>query len=48
VWKISREEPDAPDRLESMFRIAVALIFLVALIGATADLARGRRPVLFA
>jgi hypothetical protein len=26
----------------------VALILLVALVGATADLARGRRPVLFA
>jgi len=31
-----------------VFRIAVALILLVALVGATADLARGRRPVLFA
>jgi hypothetical protein len=31
-----------------MFRIAVTLILLVALVGATADLARGRRPVLFA
>jgi hypothetical protein len=46
--EISREETDAPARLESMFRIAVALIFLVALVGATADLARGRRPILFA
>jgi hypothetical protein len=46
--EISREETGAPARLESMFRIAVALIFLVALVGATADLARGRRPILFA
>jgi hypothetical protein len=31
-----------------MFRLAVALLLLIALLGATADLARGRRPVLFA
>jgi hypothetical protein len=48
VWKISREETGARRRLESMLRLAVALILLVALVGATADLARGRRPVLFA
>jgi hypothetical protein len=48
VWKISREETGARRRLESMLRLAVALVLLVALVGATADLARGRRPVLFA
>jgi hypothetical protein len=46
--EISREETGARSRLESMLRLAVALVLLVALLGATADLARGRRPVLFA
>jgi hypothetical protein len=46
--EISREETGARGRLESMLRLAVALVLLVALLGATADLARGRRPVLFA
>jgi len=31
-----------------MLRLAVALVLLVAFVGATADLARGRRPLLFA
>jgi len=31
-----------------MLRLAVALVLLVALLGATADLVRGRRPLLFA
>ena len=31
-----------------MLRLALAFLFLVAIVGATADLARGRRPVLFA
>jgi len=31
-----------------MLRLAVAFVLLVALVGATADLARGRRPVLLA
>jgi hypothetical protein len=31
-----------------MLRLAVALVLLVALVGATADLVRGRRPLLFA
>jgi hypothetical protein len=31
-----------------MLKLAVALVLLVALVGATADLAGGRRPVLFA
>jgi hypothetical protein len=31
-----------------MLRLAVTLVLLVALVGATADLVRGRRPVLFA
>jgi len=43
-----REETRAPGRLESMLRLAVALVLLVALVGASADLARGRKPVLFA
>jgi len=30
-----------------MLRLAVTLVFLVALAGAIVDLARGRRPVLF-
>jgi hypothetical protein len=30
-----------------MLRFAVTLVFLFALAGATVDLARGRRPVLF-
>jgi len=46
--EISREETGARVRLESMLRLAVALVLLVALVGATADLARGRRPLLFA
>ena len=46
--EISREETGARRRLESMLRLAVALVLLLALVGATADLARGRRPVLFA
>jgi hypothetical protein len=46
--EISREEFGARRRPESMFRLAVALVLLIALVGATADLARGRRPVLFA
>jgi len=35
-------------RLEYMLKLAVALVLLVALAGAAADLVRGRRPVLFA
>ena len=31
-----------------MFRLAVTLILIIALAGAVTDLARGRRPVLFA
>jgi hypothetical protein len=31
-----------------MFRLAVVLVLLIAFVGATTDLARGRRPVLFA
>jgi hypothetical protein len=46
--EISGEETRARGRLESMLRLAVALVLLVALFGATADLARGRRPLLFA
>ena len=46
--EISEEEKAARGRLESMFRLAVALVLLIALVGASADLARGRRPVLFA
>jgi hypothetical protein len=34
-------------RLVGMLRLAVTLVFLFALAGATVDLARGRRPVLF-
>jgi hypothetical protein len=30
-----------------MFRLAVTLVFLIALAGALTDLARGRRPLLF-
>ena len=48
VWKVSREDLGVRARLEHMFRLAVALILVIALVGATADLARGRRPVLFA
>jgi hypothetical protein len=48
VWKSLGEETGPYGRLESMLRLAVALVLLVALVGATADLARGRRPVLFA
>ncbi len=48
VWKISREETGPCVRLESMLKLALAFLFLVAIVGATADLARGRRPVLFA
>jgi hypothetical protein len=46
--EISREETGARGRLENMLRLAVTLVLLVALVGATADLVRGRRPVLFA
>jgi hypothetical protein len=48
VWKISKEEKAVLGRLESMFRLAVALVLLIALVGASADLVRGRRPVLLA
>jgi len=48
VWKSCEEEIKRPGRPESMIRLAVVLVFLIALVGASADLARGRRPVLFA
>jgi hypothetical protein len=44
----SKEDFRARRRLEHMLRLAVALIVVVALAGAAADLVRGRRPVLFA
>jgi hypothetical protein len=47
VWKLRREDLGRAARLESMFRLAVTLVFLVALAGALTDLARGRRPLLF-
>jgi hypothetical protein len=43
-----REDLGAGARLGDMFKVAVMLIVIVALAGAVADLARGRRPVLFA
>ena len=30
-----------------MLRLAVTIVFLIAMVGALADLSRGRRPVLF-
>jgi hypothetical protein len=35
-------------RLDDMLRLTVTVVILIALAGAAADLARGRRPVLFA
>jgi hypothetical protein len=48
VWKHRREDLRLQARLEHMLKLAVAVVFLVALAGAAADLVRGRRPVLFA
>jgi hypothetical protein len=42
------EESGVGARLDDMLRLALTLVLLVALAGAAADLARGRRPVLFA
>jgi hypothetical protein len=47
LWKPCAEDFGLRARLVGMLRLAVTLVFLVALVGATADLARGRRPVLF-
>ena len=46
--KTSREDSRLLGRLEHMLKLAVALVLLVALAGAATDLARGRRPALFA
>lgn len=48
MWKTSREDLRPAGRLEHMLKLAVVLVLLVALAGAATDLARGRRPVLFA
>jgi hypothetical protein len=48
LWKTSREDLHSRGRLEHMLKLAVVLVLLVALAGAATDLARGRRPVLFA
>jgi hypothetical protein len=47
LWKPCAEDFGLRARLVGMLRLAVTLVFLVALAGATVDLARGRRPVLF-
>jgi len=47
LWKCCTEDFGPRDRLVGMLRLAVTLVFLFALAGATVDFARGRRPVLF-
>jgi hypothetical protein len=47
VWKLRREDLCRHARLDSMLRLAVTLVFVVAMAGALADLVRGRRPLLF-
>jgi hypothetical protein len=47
LWKLCAEDFRLRARLVGMLRFAVTLVFLFALAGATVDLARGRRPVLF-
>jgi len=47
VLKLRREDLRRRARLDSMLRLAVTLVFVVAMAGALADLARGRRPLLF-
>jgi hypothetical protein len=47
LWKRCAEDFRLRARLVGMLRLAVTLVFLFALAGATVDLARGRRPVLF-
>jgi hypothetical protein len=46
VWKLWREDFGRKARQESMLRLAVTFVILIALAGALADLARGRRPLL--
>jgi hypothetical protein len=47
LWKFCAEDFGPRVRLVGMLRLAVTLVLLLALAGATVDLARGRRPVLF-
>ena len=46
LWKLWREDSGRKARQESMLRLAVTFVILIALAGALADLARGRRPLL--
>jgi len=48
LWKVSREDFCADRRLESMLKLALIAVLLFGLAAAAADLARGRRPLLFA